>query len=85
VKKINIGTIENPKMASIGDYCDEQTMERITELLREYIDMFPTTFTEMKGIASELGEMNIPLKPEAIPIRKKPYRLNPIYKQKVRA
>jgi CTP:phosphocholine cytidylyltransferase-like protein len=70
VKKVNIGTTENPKMASIGDYWDEQTIERITELLREYSDMFPTTFTEMKGIAGDLGEMNIPLKYEARSIRK---------------
>jgi hypothetical protein len=51
-------------------------------LLREYRDLFPTTFIEMKGIAGELGEMNIPLIPEAIPIRQQPYRLNPIYKHK---
>jgi hypothetical protein len=36
----------------------------------------------MKGIVGELGEMKIPLIPEAIPIRQRPYRLNPIYKQK---
>jgi hypothetical protein len=35
VKKVNIGTNDNPKMASIGDYWDEQTLEIITELLRE--------------------------------------------------
>jgi hypothetical protein len=72
-------------MTSIGDYQDEQTLERITELLREYSDIFPTTFTEMKGIAEELGEMKIPLKPEARPIRKRPYRLNLVYKKKVKA
>jgi hypothetical protein len=67
VKKVNIGTVENPKMANIGDYWDEQTVESITELLCEY-DLFPTTFTEMKGIAGELGEMKIPLRVEARPI-----------------
>jgi hypothetical protein len=56
-------------MASIGDYWDEKTVESITELLREYSDLFPTTFTEMKGIAGELGEMKIPLRPEVRPIR----------------
>jgi hypothetical protein len=30
VKKVNIGTNDNPKMVSIGDYWDEQTIERIT-------------------------------------------------------
>jgi hypothetical protein len=62
VNKVNIGTTEHPKMASIGDYRDEQTMERITKLLREYNDLFPTTFTEMKGIVGELGEMKISLR-----------------------
>jgi hypothetical protein len=41
-------------------------------------------FTDMKGIVGELGEMNIPLKPEARPIRKRPYKLNPMYKKKVK-
>jgi hypothetical protein len=48
VKKFNIGTVENPKMASIGDYWDEQIVESIIELLREYNDLLPTTFKEMK-------------------------------------
>jgi hypothetical protein len=85
VKKVNIGTAENPKMAIIGDYWDEQTMERITELLHEYSNLFPTTFTEMKAIAGEFGDMKIPLRPEVRLIRQRPYRLNPIYKKKFKA
>jgi hypothetical protein len=50
-KKVNIGMKEIPKMKSIGDYWDEQTVERITNLLHEYSDLFPMTFTDMKGIA----------------------------------
>ena len=51
--KVNIGTAEVPKFASIGDYWDEQTMCRITKLLHEYQDLFPTKFIEMKGIAGD--------------------------------
>ena len=39
----------------------------------------------MKGIVGDLGEMKIPLRPDAKPITKKPYRLNPRYKEKVKA
>jgi hypothetical protein len=39
----------------------------------------------MKGIAGELGEMKIPLRSKERPIRQQPYRLNPIYKNKVKA
>jgi hypothetical protein len=56
-------------MASIRDYWDEQMIERIIELLRQYSDLFPTTFTEMKGIFEDLGEMKIPLILEARLIR----------------
>jgi hypothetical protein len=85
VKNVSIGTVENPKMASIGDYWGEQIVERITKLLHEYSDLFLMNFMEMKGIVGEPGEINIPLKLEARPIRQRPYRLNPIYKQKERA
>jgi len=71
-------------MANIGDYWNNHIVERITELLREYNDLFPTTFSEMKGLTGDLGEMNIPLNPEERPIRHIPYRLNPIYKEKVK-
>jgi hypothetical protein len=82
VNNVNIGTIENPKMANIGDYWDEQTMEIIIELIHEYSDLFQTTFIDIKGIIVELGEMKISLRYEARTITQRPYRINPIYKQK---
>jgi hypothetical protein len=44
-------------------------MENIIELLHDYNDLFPTTFLVMKGVVGELGEMNIPLRPDARPVR----------------
>ena len=52
--------------------------------MHEYQDLFPTKFTDMKGIKGPMGEMKIPLKPDARPIKHIPYRLNPKYKQKVK-
>jgi hypothetical protein len=60
-------------------------MEKIADLLREYQDLFPTTFSEMKGITGELREMKIPLKPDSKLVRHIPYRLNLKYKEKVKA
>jgi hypothetical protein len=37
----------------------------------------------MKGIKRPTGEMRIPLKPNAKTFKKRPYRLNPKYKEKV--
>jgi hypothetical protein len=38
----------------------------------------------MKGIKGPMGEMKIPLKEDARPIKKRTYRLNPKYKHKVK-
>jgi hypothetical protein len=46
--------------------------------------MFPTTFSWMKGIVGELGEMKIPLKTHDNPVKHRPYRLNLMYKKKVK-
>ena len=50
----------------------------------KYNDLFPTKFIEMKCIEGDIGEMKIPLKHEARPVRQRPYRLNPGYKHKVK-
>ena len=34
--KVNIGLLENPKFANIGDYWDDETISKIIELLHEY-------------------------------------------------
>ena len=46
--------------------------------------MFPTKFEDMKGILGDLGVMRIPLKEGAKPVKQRPYKLNPKYKEKVR-
>ena len=71
-------------MVNVGDYWDDSTIDKITELLHEYQDLFPTKFTDMKGIKGPMREMRIPLKPDARPVKKRPYRLNPKYKEKVK-
>jgi hypothetical protein len=81
--KVNIGTEKAPNLANVGDYWDDATIDKITELLHEYQDLFPTKFTDMKGIKGPMGEMKIPLKPDVSLVKQRPYRLNPKYKEKV--
>ena len=58
---------------------------KITYLLHEYQDLFPTNFVEMKGIVGDLGVMKIPLRSDAKPSKKRPYRMNPKYKERIKA
>jgi hypothetical protein len=68
----------------VGDYWDEQTSQEIQSSLREYDDLFPKTFLELKGIKGVMGEMKIELKPGSKPVRHRPYRLKPRVKEKVK-
>jgi hypothetical protein len=54
---------------NVGDYWDDATISKITELLHKYHDLFPTKFIDMKGIKGLMGEMKIPLRPDARPIK----------------
>ena len=83
-RQVNIGSEEMPKYATIGDYWDEEMVSKVTQLLHEYQDLFPTKFSEMKGILGDIGVIKIPLKPDAKPVKQLPYRLNPKYKEKFR-
>ena len=85
IRRVNIGSEEHPKFSNIGVYWEEKTMAKIMDLLHEFQDLFLTQFLEMKGILGGLGEMKIPLKPDAKPMRQRPYRLNPRYKDHVKA
>ena len=36
IKKVNIGSLDNPKFANIRDYWDDETIGNITDLLHEF-------------------------------------------------
>jgi hypothetical protein len=55
IKKVNIGTEQAPKLANVGYYWDYATIDKITKLLHEYQDLFPTKFIDMKGIKGPMG------------------------------
>ena len=65
LKEVNIGTEENPKLAKIGDYWDDDIVGKIAELLTEYQDLFPMNLSKLKGIVGDLGVSKITLKPDA--------------------
>ncbi len=52
-------------------------MDKVTKLLHEYQDLFPTKFLDLKGIIGDLEVMKITLKPDAKLVKKRPYHFNP--------
>ena len=67
----------------IRDYWDNATVDKVIELLYEYQYLFMIKFMYLKGIIKDLGVMKIMLKLDVRPFKKRTYRLNPKYKEKV--
>jgi len=84
MKKVNIGLEDELKFATIGDYWDEDTIKKITDLVHEYQELFPIKFSDMEGIVGESRVMNIHLNHYLNPVKWRPYTLNPKYKEKVK-
>jgi len=80
---VKIGTEVDPKFAKIGEYWDDTIVDKVTELLCEYQDMFPTKFSDIKGIIRDLGFMMITLRLDVKLVKQRPYHLNPKYKERV--
>jgi hypothetical protein len=72
-KWLSLETIGTRRLAPRSSICSKNT--------RIYS---PRSFSEMKGIAWSLGAMKIQLKPDAKSVKRRPYLLNPKYKEKVR-
>ena len=54
---INIGSEENPKYATIGDYWDDKMVSKVTQILHEYQDLSLTGFSKMKGITEVVEDI----------------------------
>ena len=55
IRKVNIGSKENPKFANVADYWDEETMAKITDLLHEFQELFSNTVLRNEGDFRRLG------------------------------
>lgn len=75
---------KSKKITIIGNYWDEEITSYIFYLLRGYQDLFPNIFSKMKGIAGEWGQIKLPFKSNTNHVKKRPYRLNPKYKETVK-
>jgi hypothetical protein len=60
-------------MVIIGDSCDQEIVTQVIDLLKEYEDLFPRSFSKMKGIVGSLWEMKIQLNRDVNLVKKRPY------------
>ena len=71
LEMINLGTEEDPKEVKIGALLHLDVKSRLIELLKEYMDIFASTYQDMPGLDTDIMEHHLPLKPEYPPIKQK--------------
>ena len=75
--EINIGTDKEPRNIKIGKCTSKKERKDLTELVKEYRDIFAFTYDELKAYRDDVFQHKIPLRPEAKPFRQKLRRINP--------
>lgn len=76
-KSINIGTVEQLRLLNVGVNCTDQEVAELTQLFKEFEDVFAWTYDDLKEYDKSLFQHVIPLKEKTIPVRQKPRMKNP--------
>jgi hypothetical protein len=74
---LNIGTPDSPKNVKIGSQCTDEEKLKIIDLLREFQDVFPSSYEDISGFDPALIQHAIPIKEAIKPVRKKQIPINP--------
>lgn len=81
---VNLGSEGEIKEIRIGALLNDSVKTRLTELLREYVDVFAWSYQDMPSLDTDIVEHKLPLKPECPPIKKKLRRTHPDMARKIK-
>ena len=79
LEEVNIGTTEVPRLLSIARDLTSGEKMAMTELLREYRDVFAWSHKDIKGLDPKFYQHKINLSIDAKPVQQRHYRMNPNY------
>lgn len=83
-RAVNIGTDETPREVKIGAELSSEQGKAITNLLREYQDIFAWSYQDMPGLDTDIVEHYLPLKAGCKPVKQKLRKLKPTWALQVR-
>ena len=83
LQTMNLGDEAEPKNILVGDNWDPVLKVAIVKIFLEYKDVFAWTYNDLKGVPPELCVHCIPLIEGAVPVQKRPYRMNKNYAARV--
>src|SRR3954465_3205774 len=84
LEKINLGSEEDKKEVTIGSLLDADIKSKLTDLLKEYVDVFAWSYQDMPGLDTHIVQHYLPLKPECPPVKQKLRRTHPDMANKIK-
>ena len=74
---VNLGTDDEKKEVKIGASLDSSMKNEITDLLKEYADIFAWSYQDMLRLSIKIVEHQLPMKLECRPVQQKLKRVKP--------
>src|SRR4051812_40847738 len=84
LEKINLGSEEDKKEVTIRSLLDADIKSKLTDLLKEYVDVFAWSYQDMPGLDTNIVQHYLPLKPECPPVKQKLRRTHPDMANKIK-
>lgn len=72
IKRINIGTSEDPKMLNLGVTCTNEETREFVKLFQVYKYIFAWSYEDLKTYDPRIFQNTIPLVNGEIPVQQKP-------------
>ena len=76
-KAINLGTKEEKRKVKIGTTLSPTIREKLIDLLREYNDVFASSYEDMPGLDIDIVVHRLPLREECAPVKQKLRKVKP--------
>ena len=74
---INLGTDDEKREVKIGLSLDPPAKKEITDLFKEYTDIFAWSYQDMPDLSTKIVEHQLPMRPECRPVQQKLRRVKP--------
>jgi hypothetical protein len=77
MKKVNLGTKDNPQCINLGVGCFEQEKVAFIKLFKEFKYVFAWTYDDLKTFDPNIIQHVIPMKPQTLPFQQKLRKMHP--------
>ena len=81
---INLGDMENPREVKIGACLPKDVAKRLTQLLKDYQDIFAWSYTDMLGLDRSIVEHCLLTDPLVELVKQRPRRTKPKLAKKIK-